>query len=101
VEGTNQHIFGRFPYQAFGAFAHFGGGFVGEGDGGDALRGHTHLDQAANLMGDNAGFARACARKNQTGAMQVVDRLLLGQVHRVRGGGRHAEKKNQKKGEEA
>jgi hypothetical protein len=92
VKGANHHLFGSPANQAFGALAHFGSGFVGEGDGGDALPWHAHLDQAANLMGDYAGFSRACAGKNQTGAMQVIDRLLLGKVHGGRGGGRHAKK---------
>jgi hypothetical protein len=35
--------------QALGALAHFGGGLVGEGDGGNALGLHPGLDQCAIL----------------------------------------------------
>jgi hypothetical protein len=57
VKGTNHYFLRLATHQFFSAFAHFGGGFVGEGDGGDALGFQPQLNQVTNLMGDDAGFA--------------------------------------------
>jgi polar amino acid transport system substrate-binding protein len=46
------------------------------------------LDQAANLVGDDAGFARAGPGQHQAGAVQVIDGFLLGQVQAGGGIGR-------------
>ena len=80
VEGADQHVFGRSPDQVLGAFAHFAGGLVGEGDGGNALGLQPGLDQACDLVRDDARLARSRASKHQTGAVHVIDGFLLGQV---------------------
>jgi hypothetical protein len=51
VKGADQHLFGRLAHQPLGALAHFGGGLVGEGDGGDAL----------GRPGRSGSAARSCA----------------------------------------
>ena len=60
------------------AFPHFCGGFVGECQGGDMLclifPGPDHMD---DFLGDDPGFAGACACQYQAGAIQVSDCLPL------------------------
>jgi hypothetical protein len=90
VEGAYHHVLGGPANQPFGALAHFSGGLVGKGDGGNALRRHAGLDQAANLVGDHPGFTRARPGQHQAGAVQVVNGFKLGRVQTVGGWGRHA-----------
>ena len=90
VKGADQDVLGLPAHQRLGPLAHFGGGFVGEGDGGDALGFQAGLDQARDLVGDHPGLAGSGAGEHQAGPMQVIDGFLLGEVqagHRGRRGG--------------
>ena len=86
VEGADHHVLGGLADQALGPLAHFGGGLVGEGDGGDALGRHAVVDQPADLVRDHACLARARARQHQAGAFGVMDSLELGEVQTSRHG---------------
>ena len=86
VEGADHHVFGGLADQTLGTLAHFGGGLVGEGDGCNAFGGQAVVDQLANLVRDDAGFARARARQHQTRAFGVMDSLELGKVQTSRHG---------------
>lgn len=87
VEGANQHIVGGFANQTFGALTHFGGGFVGKGDGGNALGLKPRLDEAANLVRDDARLARARTRQHQTRTVQEIDGFLLREIQTSRHSG--------------
>ena len=87
VEGANEHLLGRFADQGAGALAHFGGGFVGKGDGRNPRGRHARLDEPADFVRDHPCFSRTGAGQHQAGAVHVVDRLLLGGVHGIGGGG--------------
>ena len=80
VEGADQHVLGLAANQLLGALAHFGGCFVGEGDGGNRFGVHAALDQVGNLVRDDARLARAGAGQHQARAVGVVDSLKLGEV---------------------
>ena len=80
MEGADQHLLGRRPHQFARALAHFGGGLVGEGDGGDGGRLQARLQQARNLVRDDARLARAGAGQYQAGGVQKIDGFLLSQV---------------------
>ena len=86
VEGADQHLLRVPTHQTLGALAHFSGGFVGEGDGGDSLRGQPRLNQARDLVRDHPSFPRAGTCEHQTGAVQMVHRFVLGKIQT----GRHA-----------
>ena len=56
-----------------GALLHFGGGFVGEGDGGDIVRGVAHFaDEVGDFFGDHAGFAAAGTGQHKQGAAEIM-----------------------------
>lgn len=81
VEGGNGESFGFFLSQELrGAFAHFTGGFVGEGDRGDLVgRMHAFADHPRDFLGDDAGFATASACEDEEGRAEVGNGgLLLG-----------------------
>ena len=80
VKSADQHLFGRPSNQAFATFAHFGRSLVGEGDGGDAPRLQAALNEAGDLVRDDAGFASARASQHQAGAVHEIHGLLLSQV---------------------
>ena len=80
VEGADEHLARRFANEGAGALAHFAGGFVGEGDGGDAATGQALANQVANLVRDDPRFARARTGEHQAGAIGVVHGLQLGPV---------------------
>ena len=93
MEGADQHLPGHTPDQGLGALAHFGGSFIGEGDGRDAVGRHPGLDQPRHFVGDDTGLARTGASQNQQRPVHVINRLLLGGIHSGRGG--HARKENE------
>ena len=80
VEGANQHIFGGAANQLLGPLAHLGGGFVGEGDGGDALGLEPGFDQASDFVRDHPRLARTGTRQHQAGAGDEVHGFELGVV---------------------
>ena len=99
VKGANDHLVGGLANQALGAFAHFGGGLVGEGDGGNAAGGAARLNQPRDFVRDHARFARARARQHQAGAVQVIDCFLLGDIQAVgHGAGAKKPERKTKKG---
>ena len=56
------------------AFGHFGGGFVGEGDGEDGVgRDVFLLDEPGDAMSDDAGFAGVGACEDKQGAFGGLD----------------------------
>ncbi len=64
VKSADHHVPGGAANQLLGAFTHLGGGLVGEGDGGNAIRRHSGLDQAANFVRDHPRLARAGTRQH-------------------------------------
>ena len=80
MEGANHHFLRFSSHQLLGAFAHLGGGFVGEGDSGDAIRCQPQLNQVANFVGDDTGFARARTGQHQARPLHMVDRFELGEI---------------------
>ncbi len=80
MKGADQHLLRGAASQRAGALAHFGGGLVGEGDGGDALRGQPVLDQARDLVRDHARLARTGPGQHQARAAVVRDGLELSGV---------------------
>ncbi len=80
VESANQHLPGDLADQALGAFTHLAGSLVGESDCGNAVRFQAGLNQASNLVRDDARLARTGAGQHQAGAVHEVDSFLLGQV---------------------
>ena len=83
VKGADDDFFGGLADQPLGAFAHFGGGLVGEGDGGNALRRAARLDQPCDLVRDDPRFARPRPGQHQTRPVQVVDCFLLRDVEAI------------------
>jgi hypothetical protein len=80
VKSANHHFLCVSTHQFLGAFAHFSSGFVGESDGGNALGFQPQLDQVANFVGDDAGFARTRTGQHKTRALHMVDRFELGEI---------------------
>jgi hypothetical protein len=80
MEGAYHHVLRIAPDQPLGTFAHLGRGLVGEGDGGDALGFQAGLDQARDLVRDDARLARTRAGKHEAGTVHVVDGFLLREV---------------------
>ena len=80
VEGADQHLAGGLAGQRARALAHLGGGLVGEGDGGDAPALDADLQQARDLVRDDARLARSGAGQHQAGAAQMLHGVLLGEV---------------------
>ena len=94
MKGANQRLARRLANQFFGALAHLGGGFVGEGDRHNAFGRQTGLNQAPDFVRDDPRFARTGTSHHQTRPVHEVDGFLLGQVQtggRVRGVGGHGE----------
>jgi len=60
--------------------AHFLRSLVGEGDGADLAGLVARLEQTGNLVGDDAGLARAGTSQHQARTMEVVHRLQLGGI---------------------
>ena len=87
VKGANQHIVGGFANQTFGTLAHFGGGFVGKGDGGNPLGLKPCLNKAANLVRDDTCLSRARPRQHQTRTVQEIDGFLLREIQTSRHSG--------------
>ena len=87
VKGANQHFARSAADQLARALAHLGSGFVGKGDGGDALGLQTVLDKESDFLRDDAGFTRARARDHQAGALGVMNGFELGNIEL--GWGRH------------
>jgi len=87
VEGAYQYLVGRLAYQLFGAFAHFSRRFVGEGNRGNTLRLTADLNEAADFVGDDAGFARTRTRENQTRPLQEINGFLLREIQTSRHSG--------------
>ena len=87
VEGGNRQAAGlAFAEHGADALLHFLGGFVGEGDGGDVVRGVAHFaDEVGDFFGDDAGFAAACAGQHKQRPAQIAHRfqLALVQFHGV------------------
>ena len=63
-----------------GAFAHFSGGFIREGDGGDALRGQPELNQVRDFVGDDTRLAGTGTGQHQTRALHMVDHFELRKI---------------------
>ena len=80
MKSADHHLLGVPPHQLFGTFAHFSRGFVGEGDGGDALGLQPQLNQVTNLVGDDAGLARTRTGQHKTRPLHMVDRFELGEI---------------------
>ena len=60
------------------ALGHLGGGFVGEGDGQDAVGGNVlMLDEIGDAIGDDPGFARSGSGQNEHGATHGFHRFTL------------------------
>lgn len=70
VEGTNrQPARLRLGHHFGDAFLHFCGGFVGKGNCGDGMRQIADVDdQMLDFLCNHAGFAAACAGKDEQGA---------------------------------
>jgi len=65
-----------------GAFAHFGGGLVGKGDGQDFMRARTpRCQQVRNSMGQHTRLARAGTGDDQQRAPCIAHGLFLLRVH--------------------
>ena len=77
VKGADHRLFGPLADQFARTFAHLGGGLVGEGDGKNPFGRHASLDQAADFLGDDPGFARTGPGQHQARAVQVIDSFLL------------------------
>ena len=96
MEGADHHFLCFAPHQLFGPFTHFSSGFVGERDGGDALRGQTKLNQVRNFVGDDAGLARTGTGQHQTRALYMVNRFELGEIEgRRHGSGERGDRNRQ------
>ncbi len=66
----------------FDALGHLFRGLVGEGDGEDGVGGDAALlDEVGDAMGDDAGFAGACAGEEEDGAIDGGDALGLRRIH--------------------
>jgi hypothetical protein len=70
MEGCDQRLGERrVAEQLIDTFGHFGGGFVGEGDGEDGIgRDVFLLDEPGDAMGDDASFAGSGACEDEQGA---------------------------------
>ena len=78
VEGADDDFFAEVVADhVFDALAHFGGGFVGEGDGEDVLGGDAFIDHVGDAGGDDAGFAGASAGEDEDGAVDVLGGVAL------------------------
>ncbi|MNS82584.1 hypothetical protein D3C72_1163320 [compost metagenome] len=80
MEGADQHVIGCTADQPLGTLAHFGGGLVGEGDGGNLARRKACLNQSGNLVRDDARLAGARTCEHQARALRVVHCLQLGEI---------------------
>ena len=81
VEGGDPHAFAGGAHQGGDAFAHLGGGLVGEGDGQDlAGAGAPGGDEVGDAVGQDPGLARARAGDDEQGGAGVGDGGLLGGV---------------------
>ena len=70
VEGANRQPARLRLRQHFGdAFLHFRGGFIGKGNRGNGIRQIAYIDnQMLDFLRNHAGFAAACAGKDEQGA---------------------------------
>jgi hypothetical protein len=75
-------FFGGLANQALGTLAHFGGGLVGEGDGGNALGRQPAWIRRRNLVRDDPRLARPGPGQHQARPVQVIDCFLLGETLR-------------------
>ena len=91
MEGANQHFGGGLADQAAGPFAHLGSRLVGECDGGNAFGFQPRLDEPGDLVGNDAGLARAGARQHEAGSLQVIHRFVLRKIQTGRHGGQTIE----------
>ena len=69
-----------------GQNAHLGGGFVGKGDGRNALGRGAVVDQVGDLVRNHPCLARARTGQHQAGAMDEMHGLKLGKVETSRHG---------------
>ena len=66
------------------ALGHFGGGFVGEGDGEDGVGGDAALfDEIGDAVGDDAGLAGAGTGEQEDGTVDSLNAFALLRVHVV------------------
>jgi hypothetical protein len=64
---------------------HFPCGFVGEGNGKDAVRSDTVLDKTCDSAGNGACFTGACTGEDEQGTFESFDGGLLSRVQRHEG----------------
>ena len=89
VEGGDGEAACVFVEQGAAAFGHFFGGFVGEGDGEDVVRGIAGFaDEPGDFLRDDAGFAAARTGDDQERAAEVGDGFELLRVQVLHGDGR-------------
>ena len=94
MKGADHHRFGGLANQRPGALAHLGRCLGGESDRHNAPGFQTRLNQAANLVRDDACLAGSGTCHHEAGAVHEVDGFLLGQVQAMgggRGGRRHSD----------
>ena len=87
VEGRDfRPLFELLAQQGGGAFLHFVGRLVGEGDGQDSLGPNAVADQFGDAVGDDPGLSGSRPGQHQQRPGERVDGVVLGgvQVHRDR-----------------
>jgi hypothetical protein len=78
MESPQPHGAAREPQERFDAAAHFSGGFIGEGNGKDAVgRRALDLDQPCHPMHQYPGLAAAGAGQDQSGSQRRGNGLPL------------------------
>ena len=71
MEGAEPHGLGAVADEGLDAFAHFAGGFVGEGDAEDALGRDAELHESGDAIGDDAGLSGARTGEDEEGSAGV------------------------------
>ena len=87
VEGAHPHLASARADEGLHASLHLVGSLVGEGDGGNALRVATDLNESANFVGDDAGLTRPCTCEYQTRPLQEINGFLLREIQTSRHSG--------------
>ncbi len=81
VEGGDPGFFFEFFAEEIdGAFEHFAGGFIGEGDGEDAVGLGTLADEFGHAVRDDARLPGPCSGEDEEGAFDREDGFALGGV---------------------
>ena len=78
MKGFDPHSFGTFAEQVANAFAHFGGGLVGECDCQNLARPGLFVgEQVGDSVGQHPGLSRASTRHNQQGRAAILNGSAL------------------------